>query len=95
MGYHAAYNVTNGSDTIKIFNVGAPNDKSLIRLAMQGTQTEEIIVGIDGSTVTVFRRGLQYRLIAEKLARSARNLFCAMMREGFKSLVTKSARQCW
>jgi polyhydroxyalkanoate synthesis regulator phasin len=52
VGFQAAYNLINGSNTIEIGSAGAAGDKNLIRLGTQGTQTEAIIAGVYGSTVT-------------------------------------------
>ncbi|HMK86943.1 MAG TPA: tail fiber domain-containing protein [Steroidobacteraceae bacterium] len=52
MGYQAAYNVASGSNTIEIGSAGAAADNNLIRIGTQGVQTEAIVAGIYGSTIS-------------------------------------------
>jgi hypothetical protein len=49
-GYAAGYAITTGSNNIDIGNEGAAADNNIIRLGVQGTQTNAFIAGISGAT---------------------------------------------
>jgi hypothetical protein len=52
VGYAAGANVTTGSNNIEIANSGGSADTGVIRIGLQGTQTQTFIAGIAGSAVT-------------------------------------------
>ncbi len=50
MGYQAAYNLTSGSNTIEIGNLGGAGDNNLIRIG--SGQTAAFVAGITGAHIT-------------------------------------------
>jgi hypothetical protein len=52
LGYGAGFNVTTGSNNIEIAAAGNTADNAVIRIGLQGTQTQTFIAGIAGSAVT-------------------------------------------
>jgi hypothetical protein len=51
IGQYAGYSILSGSNNIEIGNQGLQNDKNVIRIGTQGTQTFTQIAGIYGKVV--------------------------------------------